>query len=296
MSRSRRFDPSERAASDRIVLDSVFVARLEKFAACSARLRGREESGVGRVAGGGGDEFVGHRPLRVGEDLRDFDWELCARLERPYVKVRRRDQGERWCVLLDCSASMGLGSRGKLQFAGELATALAFVGLDAGASTTLFARTAHGGIGTVRMRQRADLRPWIAFLESLRATLEFGVASVLPDPRIAAAQRVIAIGDLMDVEPHQLLALARRGRRVDALRVLAPHELAPELDEGVEWVDPEQGGRLALAVGPAELERYSRALETRLERWRATFLRRAQRCWTWSSERAFEDAARAVLA
>ena len=119
------------ARADAIPLDSPGVAFgadfLARLARCTARLRaagGRREGGAGGLQAAGGLEFLGYRPYRPGESARALDWGLYARLDRPFVRLARRESGERWALLLDASASMGVGRPGKLQAAAEVAAAL----------------------------------------------------------------------------------------------------------------------------------------------------------------------------
>ncbi len=285
-------DGGRRSDPRRVRFAADFLPRLERLVAVLAAARERDEGGARGRGLGGGDEFVGHRAYRLGEDLRDFDWELYARLGRPFVRVRRREAGERWCVLLDTSASMGVGQPGKLQAAAEIASGIAFLGLRAGASTTLL--DASGA--ALSLRKRTDLAAWFAFLETRVADGTKGVRELLADRRVDAASRLFVVGDLLDCEPSDVLPRAQRGRTLHAVRVLAPHELAPRLADGVEWIDPENDERLDVRVGAEVLEAYARALTARLEAWNTSFARRGQRHSTWSSATPFEDVVRAVLA
>jgi uncharacterized protein (DUF58 family) len=279
----------------RVAFAADFLARLERLVAEVSAARGREDAASRARSGGGGDEFAGHRPYQPGEDLRDLDWELYARLERPFVRLRQREAGERWTVACDTSASMGLGEPGKLQLAAEVATAIASCGLAAGATTELVAFSPAGAIESIRLRKREDLGAWLAFLEARRAVGARSTRELVADPRSGRCTRLFAVGDLFDLEPGDLLVRAARGRSVSAVRVLARHELAPRQSEGTRWSDPETGDELDLRVGGAALEAYSRALERRLEAWRASLARHGQRGWVWTSDAAFEDVARAVL-
>jgi uncharacterized protein (DUF58 family) len=281
-----------------------FTARLERLVARVALERDARE-GAGRLhVAGGGEEFVGHRPYRPGEDLRDLDWTLLARLDRPFVRVRRREATQHWAIVLDASASMGVGQgnqaqgnqarSSKLQRAAEVATGLAFSGLRAGATSALF--VAGEALEVARLRKRGDLAPWLGFLEGRRARGSRGADACFADPRLAHAQRVFVVGDQLGYEPRAVIALARRRREVAVVQLLAPRELAPAVDAGVEWFDPESGERLDLALDTATVAAYGRALDTRLETWRATCARHGvfHRCF--STAAAFEDVVRAVLA
>jgi uncharacterized protein (DUF58 family) len=270
-----------------------FLARLERLAARIEARGALTESGGRRRVLGHGEEFVGHRPYREGEDLRDLDWALFARLDKPFVRVRRREAGERWAILLDASASMGLGSPPKLQRAAEVAAGLACAALRAGASAALFVqRDARESFGARRV---GDLAGALAFLGRVEARGSRGLAALLPAPQLARYGRVFAVGDLTDVEPGDVAALARRGREVVAVRVLAPHELEPPLGAAVEWLDLESGERLACAVDAEARAAYARELERTLGGWNDVLARARGRHLVASSAREFEDVVAAAL-
>jgi len=275
-----------------------FLARLEQLVARGRAARGRE-AGAGRSRTlGAGDEFLGYRPYRAGEELRHLDWALLARSERAFVRVFRREVGERWALLLDASASMGLGAPGKLQCAAEVATALAFSGLAAGARTHLLA-AGPDGARALTLRRVADLGTWMRALEGLRAGGAQGLRGLLAASSLARAARVFVIGDLLDLEPAEAAGLARPGRRVDLVRVLAPHELRPlaagEPGQGVRWVDPESGEGLDVRLDEPLAARYERALEARLAAWDRLAHRGRLGHTVWSSATPFEDAVHGVL-
>lgn len=272
-----------------IRFDGDFERRLGAFA---RRLRGGRErrEGTGRSQlFGVGTEFVGYRPYRPGEDLRRLDWDLYARLRRPFVRVARREASEHWAVLLDASASMGVGVPGKLQSAAEVATALAAMALLGGATVQL---STSADERSFRLRRRADLPGWRRFLEQETARGARGLGTLARDAgRVRGAGRVFLLGDLLDLEPAHVLGLARHGRELFLGQVLAPEELAPGGDEPVEWVDPESGARQLAGVERGALGAYQAALARELEGWRALSARHRARYLCWSSARPFEEAA-----
>jgi uncharacterized protein (DUF58 family) len=292
--RARNPEESERSA---VHFAPDFVARLEGLTARVRAAREREEGPGAHGQLGGGEEFVGYRPYRPGEDVRDLDWAAYARLDRPYVRVRRRETSERWAVLLDASASMGVGRPHKLQRASEVAVALAFCGLRTGATASVFIASADSSRAAemLRVRVASDLARCIAFFEGRTAHGTRGANAAFADPRLARAGRVFVVGDQLGYEPRDVLALARRGRALTVVQILATHELAPAAASAVEWLDPESGERLELALSPDAIGAYSHALEARLDLWRTTCARHgiAQRCFASTS--AFEDVVRAVL-
>ncbi|MEM7309240.1 MAG: DUF58 domain-containing protein [Planctomycetota bacterium] len=275
-----------------------FLGRVERLVARvrSARER-REGSGKGSLQGVGA-EFLGYRPYRPGENLRAVDWSLFARLDRPFVRVARREASERWAVLVDRSASMAVGRPGKLQAAAELATAIASLGLTVGASVELVL-SPGAGAGRPRsllLRKKVELPSWLAFLEEARAEGDRGVAALVQEPaRFRGAGRVFVLGDLLDLEHDALFGLARRGRELLCAQLLAPEELTPstagdgELGRALVWVDAESGARHALELDARTRDRYEAVLRRRLERWRVACARHRVAFGTWSSATPFED-------
>lgn len=310
-SRSRRTQGAEEGAEacplpcPDVRFDSDFARRIELFTLrLSAASERREGAGRASLAGGG-EEFVAYRPYRPGEDLRALDWNLLARLDRPYVRVTRREASERWWVYLDTSASMGVGPPGKLQRAAEIVCAYACVGARMGARVRIIAASSGAGI---TVRGRPDLASLRSFLQKQRAAGDVGLARALRSyPPPLEAGRVFVVGDLLDVEPADLLHLARRGRELLALQLLAPIEMTPGLhasgsddvaragSRAVEWVDPESGARLNMLLDAACLARYERALEKRLSAWSQHATRHGMSYHCGSTARSFEELALAQL-
>ena len=248
-----------------------FARRLEALAARAALARERREGAGVPSRLGGGAEFVGYRPYARGDDLRALDWDVWARARRPWVRVARRDAGERWLVRLDASASMGVGPPGKLQRGAEVAAGIASLGTRIGAEVRVV--VAGESPAEFLVRRRPDLVELLRFLETLRAA---GGASPLPSTRaLAHASRVFRVGDLFDARPEAALALAARGRALEVIQLLAPVEIAPSGDDlSVEWWDPERDARRVLALDAATLEAYEVELAAHIESWRSACARR----------------------
>ncbi|TDJ76361.1 MAG: DUF58 domain-containing protein [Planctomycetota bacterium] len=280
--------PSVRFAPD-------FARRLERLVVQLAAARERREGAGGAGLTGGGDEFVGYRPYVMGEDLRQLDWNLLARLDRPYVRVTRREAAERWSVFIDASASMGVGSPGKLQCAAEVACALACIGLRMGARVELLLARA-GAPAEFAVVKKTDLAGLFAFFEAQRASGERGLAAILEQRRPPAdAGRVFLIGDLEGLDPRAVLALLRRGRELFAAQILAPIELTPPAAGAVEWLDPEGRGRIPVMLEPGVLARYGEELDRQLEAWGALAGHHGFAYGCFRSDQPFEDVAAKLL-
>ncbi|MSR63818.1 MAG: DUF58 domain-containing protein [Planctomycetes bacterium] len=267
-----------------------YFARLGALVARLAAARERRD-GAGRARlFGVGPEFVGFRPYRSGEDLRALDWNLFARLGRPYVRVSAREASEEWSVRLDASASMGVGRPGKLQFAAELAGAFVALGVARGARVELVA--SNGARCTAQ--KRADFVAVFRTLESLRAEGEAGLASLTRAARPARCGRLFLIGDLLDCAPRELLARTRPGCELVLAQVLAREELVPSVRAAVRWIDAESGQALVLAIDADTAAAYERRLERELEGWRRAAARHGALYGCWTSSTPFETAVRAL--
>lgn len=248
----------------RVRFEPGFAVRLERLAARLAAQRARRESLGPAGLEGGGAELVGHRPWRAGDDPRALDAALSARMAEPWVRLTRREAGERWHVVVDASASMGAGPPGKLQRACELALGLAALGLREGARVRLTA----GEGPALEIARRAALFAACARLEALEARGGAGLEALARAPgRAGGGERLVLLGDLASLAPEDLPRLARPGRALAFVAWLAPAELPPAAaraeagDDAVEWWDPESDERLALALDDALVERYRQELD-----------------------------------
>ena len=77
---------------------------------------------------GRGMEFAEVREYQFGDDVRDIDWNVTARLHRPYVKVFEEERELTVMLLVDVSGSLDFGTAGqtKRDMATEIAATLAF--------------------------------------------------------------------------------------------------------------------------------------------------------------------------
>lgn len=260
------------------------------------RSRGAAERREGRghsALYGAGEEFVGYRPYRAGESLSALDWNLLARLDQPFVRVAKREASERWAVLLDTSASMGVGVPGKLQRAAEVAAALCAVGLRGGSTITLWSSSDTDRLDIDRGRGMAAAMHW---LESKRAEGDAGLEALLATVRLAGSGRVFLVGDFFDLDPASIARIQRRGRELNFLRILAEEELVPPRSEAIEWVDPESDERRRMRVDKTAQSDYELELSHNLEAWRSFAARHRIASGCFGSTSAFEDIVSSILA
>ena len=80
---------------------------------------------------GRGIEFEEVRPYQVGDDVRAIDWNVTARFGEPYIKLFREERELAVRLLVDLSASQGLGTnyQTKRELVTELGASLAFAAI-----------------------------------------------------------------------------------------------------------------------------------------------------------------------
>ena len=77
---------------------------------------------------GRGIEFEEVRPYQLGDDVRAIDWNVTARSDEPYIKLFREERELTVMLLVDVSASQGLGThyQTKRELITEIGSTLAF--------------------------------------------------------------------------------------------------------------------------------------------------------------------------
>jgi uncharacterized protein (DUF58 family) len=280
--------------------DDRFLGRLETLAVTVRRisraraglLRGNRRSR--RV--GAGLEFADHRDYVPGDDPRHLDWNLYGRLERLALRLYEEDEDLSIDVLVDASASMGVGRPPKLDLALQIGAALAYVGL---ANLDRVAVTAFAGADAPTLplaRGKAAIIPTLRRLEGVQAagrtSLAAAVRGFLARGRARRRGLVILISDFYDPEGHRpALDLLRHHRlEVVVVQVSAPEEIAPSLHGDLRLRDVETGELRDLVVSPAVVAAYTRRREALMRSLQSTCREREIPCFQVVSDRAFDAA------
>jgi uncharacterized protein (DUF58 family) len=258
------------SAVDPTVFDEDFLRRLERLAVLVRRpVRGGLKGGRRSVTHGQSVEFADYRDYTLGDDLRQLDWNVYARLEKLLIKLFIEEEDLTVALLVDGSASMAQGTPDKLVFAKRAAAALGYIALAAEDRVVL------ASLGGRTARRRAALRGsgrafrLLAELSAIQPAE--GVTDLAAACRHALAQVtgrgvIVLVSDLLDPAAERALRdLAATGSEVIVLHVLAPDELSPTLDGDLRLVDAESGATVDVTLDLAARERYT----ARVEMWRA---------------------------
>jgi len=263
------FLPSE---VDPTVFDEKFLRQLERLLLLMrSPVRGGLKGGRRSVKRGQSVEFADYREYALGDDLRQLDWNVYARLEKLFVKLFIEEEDVTVTLLVDASASMATGHPQKLVFAKRAAAALGYIGLasedkvsvSALAGRTSRRRAALRGSGRV-FRLLADL----SAIEPADGPTELVAAA-----RHAAAQLhgrgiVVLLSDLLDPGADRVVReLAATGSELIVMHVLSPDELDPPLEGDLRLVDTETDDRVDITADLATIDAY----KARLAVWKEGF-------------------------
>jgi len=254
------------------VFDEAFLRQLERLLLLmKSPVRGGLKGGRRSVKRGQSVEFADYRDYSLGDDLRQLDWNVYARLERLFVKLFIEEEDVTVTFLIDGSASMAAGRPSKLLFAKRAAAALGYIGL---ASEDRVAVTVLGGRVARRQPSLRGSGRVFRLLSNLSAIeVATGATDLVMAARHAAAQLagrgvVVLISDLLDPAAARVIReLAATGSELVILHVLSPDELDPRLEGDLRLVDVETGDGMDVTVDLATLDAY----KARLAAWQAGF-------------------------
>jgi uncharacterized protein (DUF58 family) len=254
--------------SDRATLfDEAFLRRLETLELASRRLTAGRMKGERRsLRRGQSVEFADYRNYTAGDDLRQLDWNVYARLEKLFVKLFVEEEDVTVHVLVDASASMDFGTPNKLDFARRAGAALAYLGL-AHLDRVSVAFLGDGRATMLRpLRGKARVFEVFDFLSAPRSERLTGLAAAAREyaGRLRGRGPLILISDLMD--PGYLDALrdlAGTRCQLSVLHVLAPEEVEPEVAPDARLVDRETSQSIDVSGDDDLVDRY----RTRLAEW-----------------------------
>ncbi|MCS7061481.1 MAG: DUF58 domain-containing protein [Anaerolineae bacterium] len=263
-------------------LRSLYGLRLASFQRRPGNVMGERRS----VRRGRSIEFADYRTYTPGDDPRRVDWNIYARLERPFVKLYEDEQDLTVHLLLDASPSMHWRDErdiqhnapsGKWTRATQLAIAIGHIALTSGDRliVELSNRERFGP------RQGATATAELmSFIEDQSAELNAQELTGAAGPNRPALSLnswwkryaldvqpgiCVIISDLFDPQGcnEGLTALVSARLEVRVLHTLCPAELEPEVVGDVCLKDSESGAAQEVSIDEALL----RAYQNRLRAW-----------------------------
>lgn len=257
-------DQTARPALPDFAPDAAFRAKLANLSLVSQRPHGHLHTGGRRSrATGSSLEFADHRSYSPGDDYRQIDWNIYARTDELFVKVRESEETLVVHLLLDVSGSMASGAPAKFETARAV---LAAIGWTALASRDVVAGAALGaGLGeTFALRQgEGYLGRFLEFLQRQQADGSTGLSRAVSAYNARALPHGVSVlvSDLLAEDaPRAIGALAQRGHELTVLHVLDDEFANPAFADEVELIDAEGGSSLEVLGDVDLLRAYRQAI------------------------------------
>lgn len=259
------YGPAPAQAFNQPLLDSAFLRKLDRLALLTRRAMAGDMQGERRSPRRGASvEFADFRPYVAGDDIRQIDWNLYARMERFFLKLFVAEEELTVHLLLDNSASMNWGDPNKLLYARRALGAFGYIVLSSLDRVTVSAFGAGGSGQLPGVRGKRGALPLFAFLQKI-APGGGGDLSSACHRYMQTARNVgplLLASDLMDENWQEALrALSSRPFEITLLHVLAPQELNPLLDGDFRLVDSESGRSVEITADVDVIRQYRRHLE-----------------------------------
>lgn len=257
------------------IFDEKTLRKLDRLVIVANKIRSGAIKGERRSSRRGTSiEFADYRNYVRGDDLRRVDWNIYARLERPFIKLLEDEEDLAVHLLVDASASMDWPRSGerdlqKFLYAQRVLAGLAYIALGSGDQVTVSVLREGAGQRWGPRRGRGHILELLAWLEKVTARGRIDLNESLRDyaTQTARAGVCVVLSDFMSPEGYEdgLRALQGRGHEVTVIHILSPDEVSPEIAGDLKLVDVETGMAQDVTIDAAMLALYFQ----RLEAWQA---------------------------
>ncbi len=264
------------------LLDEDFLRKIDRLTLVSKRVRAGSLKGERRsLKRGTSVEFADYRDYTPGDDLRQVDWNIYARLERVFLKLFEEEEELTVHILLDCSRSMDWSGPNedfaaadsanaaqqpflnKLLYAKKTTAALAYMALAAMDRVTINAMSVGNTGADARMPMTRGKNQTIRMIRFVEDLMPGPGADLNASMRAYATQTrhpglLFVISDLFAPGGcyDGIRALQGAGHEVTLLHVLSPDEVNPSLRGDFKLVDSETGETQDVSVDQKALELY----------------------------------------
>ena len=233
--------------TDPILFDEPFMRKLEQLSLVVRRIKSGHYKGERRsIRRGQSVEFADYRNYTRGDDLRALDWNIYARLERPFIKLFEEEVDQTVHLLIDASGSMNWPQSGALgqdsphnkwRFGRQLLAALGYIALSNQDRLYVATLSAEGFALWGPERRRQSVHRLLTFLSEQTAEHDTDLNQALTRYARQAKRPglLFLISDFLTTDPYQegLNALQQRGHELSLLHLLSPDEIEPVLSGGL---------------------------------------------------------------
>lgn len=258
-------------STDALLLEESIRRKLDQLMFTPSKIRAGAIKGERRSTKRGTSiEFADYRNYSPGDDLRRLDWNVYARLERPYIKLLEDEEDLAVHVILDNSASMNFPEEGEVNykkslFSKRLLAGLGYISLITNDRLMLAAVNDHGFEYFGPARGRSQVVSMLKFVHAVEPRGVTDLNVVLKDYSMREKRPglVFVISDMFSATGFidGLNSLIGKGHEVVMMHVLSEQEVNPQLSGDLRLVDVETDVFQEISVDATMLSIYLQRLE-----------------------------------
>lgn len=260
---------------------SELLRKIRKIEIKANRLSQNIFSGAYRSAfKGRGMSFSEVREYRIGDDVRDIDWNVTARYAKPFIKVYEEERELTMLLLVDVSKSglFGTSGRTKRQLIAEIAGTLAFSTITNNdkVGVIFYSNKVEKFIPPGKGRKHVlHILDEILTLEAEEPGTDLSEALVFANNVQKKRATVFVLSDFIDESGYdRTLSIVRRKHDVMAMQVYDEHEATLPSVGLLTVRDAETGETLVIDSSSQRVrEMYRRFWEETANRFRTIFRR-----------------------
>lgn len=246
------------------LFDDAFLARLEYLDIVAKKRFLTQQRGERRSKRvGAGLEFADHRRYSPGDDFRNIDWNVYARLGRLLLRLYEEEEDLYVYLLVDASASMAVGDHLKFDFARKLAAALAYITLSSMDRVSVLPFSDALARPLLPARGKAQIFRVLDFLSSVTPGGPTGMTEAFKAFVHQTRRRGLAvvISDFYAQDGYEdgLNYLRYHKFEPFVIQLTDERELTPDLRGDLVLVDCETGAQREITVTSRLLGRYREA-------------------------------------
>lgn len=208
---------------------------------------------------GEGYDFIELREYMPGDDIRHIDWNITAKLQKPYIKVFREERELNVVIVSVLNGSVHFGSKKfKQETIAEVSALLSFSTLKNGdlLSSYIFTdRMISHSKPSKKINQIKKNVDEILNFDAIGERLDFKALSETLFRRLKRKSLILVVGDFFEIPDFKLLA---KKHEVIALIVRDHLEEKPPKMGFSSLVDPETGATLEGDFNASSVEAYAK--------------------------------------
>lgn len=256
-----------------LIFDETTLRKLENLTLIADQVRVGVMKGNRRSRKRGtAIDFADYRDYTQGDDLRRLDWNVYARLERPFIKLFEAEEDLTVHLLVDSSASMDwpqAAEANKHRYALQLTGALGHIALATGDRVTVTLLNSQNQRSWGPFRHQQNSLHLFRFLESATPGGLTDINLSLQNYALRARRPglLLLLSDLLAPTGYKkgLNALQAQGYEIGIIHILSPEETNPatyadEMRGDLKLIDVESGLDAEITLDAATLAQYQEDL------------------------------------